>query len=194
MTDTRWNGEPCIARRITAIVADNAFFSGYWARDLVGTRRKAVEVTYNNATFYLDDEDEDSSGWAKVTSGGSPLSGHRSLYIDPDSIRPRRDDQADPDMPCPHENFDAHVAVNKVTSSETDATVVGYHADIKVNCADCSEPFRWSGVPAGSSPRQPMCSVDEIELRAPLRPASADSDFGFGLPSYSVGYRGPKAD
>jgi len=192
MTDTRWNGEPCIARRITAIVADSVFFSGYWARDLVGTRRDAVEVTYSNATFYLDDED--GSGWAKVTSGGSPRSGHLSLYIDPDSIRPRGDGQPDPDKPCPHETFDAFVAVNKVTSSETDSTVVGYHADIKVNCSACGEPFRWTGVPAGSSPRQAMCSVDETELRAPLRPASADPDFGLGLPGYSVRYSGPKAD
>jgi len=100
--------------------------------------------------------------------------------------------QADPDKPCPHDDFEAYVAVNKVTASETDATVVGYHADIKVNCADCGELFRWTGVPAGSSPRQPMCSVDETELRAPLRPASADPDFGLGLPGYSVNYRGPK--
>jgi hypothetical protein len=192
MTDTRWNGEPCIARRITAIVADSPFFSGYWARDLIGTRRDVVEVTYGNVTFYLDDED--GSAWAKVTNGGSPARGHRNLTIDPDSIRPRGEGQADPDKPCPHENFDAHVEVNRITASDGDPTVISYATDIKVNCHDCGEPFRWTGVPAGLSPRQPMCSVDETELRAPLRPASADPDFGLGLPGFSVGYRGPKAD
>ncbi|WP_439947213.1 hypothetical protein [Streptomyces sp. BBFR109] len=56
----------------------------------------------------------------------------------------------------------------------------------------CGEPFRWTGVQAGVSPRQPMCSVDETELRAPLRPASADPDFGLGLPGFTVNYREPE--
>src|SRR3546814_11603457 len=58
-------------------------------------------------------------------------------------------DLADLDKPCPHEDFDAFVEVNRVTASDTDPTVVGYHADIKVNCRDCGEPFRWTGVKAG---------------------------------------------
>jgi hypothetical protein len=32
-----------------------------------------------------------------------------------------------------------------------------------------------------------MCSVDETELRAPLRPASSDPDFGMGLPGFGIG-------
>ncbi|MBE4790986.1 hypothetical protein [Streptomyces caniscabiei] len=87
--ETRWNGEPCLARRVTAIVADSTFFPQYWARDLVGTHRKAVEVTYGGSTFFLDDED--GSAWAKVTSGGSPAHGHRDLVVDPGSIQPRSD-------------------------------------------------------------------------------------------------------
>jgi hypothetical protein len=179
----RWNGEPCQARRVTAIVADNGAFPQYWARHLVGTRRNAVEVTYTGRTFYIDDED--NSGWNKVTHGGPPFWGHRSLTIEPDSVQSR----IDPDRSCPHENFDAFVDVGRITASDNDPTVIGYSAEIKVNCRDCSEPFRWTGVPAGLSPRQPMCSVDETELRAPLRPASADPDFGLGLPGFSVNYR-----
>jgi hypothetical protein len=95
----------------------------------------------------------------------------------------------DPDRPCPHENFNAYVDVNRITASDTDPTVVGYNADIKVTCADCGEPFRWTGIPAGVSPRQPMCSIDETELHAPLRPASADPDFGLGLPGFAVTYQ-----
>jgi hypothetical protein len=34
-----------------------------------------------------------------------------------------------------------------------------------------------------------MCSVDESTLRAPLRPASADPDFGMGLPGFAVTWR-----
>ncbi|MEU7381540.1 hypothetical protein AB0A91_16360 [Streptomyces sp. NPDC042207] len=96
----------------------------------------------------------------------------------------------DPDRPCPHENFDAYVAVNRLTASDTDPTVVGYSAGIKVHCRDCGEPFRWTGVPAGVSPRRPMCSIDETELHAPLRPASADPDFGMGLPGFAVSFQG----
>jgi hypothetical protein len=173
--DTRWNGEPCQARRVTAIVADSTFFPEYWARDLVGTRRKAVEVMYGGSVFFLDDEDD--SGWAKVTSGGSPSHGHRNLVVDPDSIQAR----IDPDRPCPHEDFDAFVDVARITAGDNDPTVIGYTAEIRVNCRACGEPFRWTGVPAGLSPRQPTCSVDGTELRAPLRPASADPDFGLGL-------------
>ena len=95
----------------------------------------------------------------------------------------------DPDRPCPHLDFEAYVAVNRITTSDTDPTVIGYSANITVRCEACQEPFRWSGVAAGLSPARPMCSIDEATLMAPLRPASADPDFGLGLPGYSVSYR-----
>lgn len=96
---------------------------------------------------------------------------------------------ADQDKPCPHENFDVLALVNRRTASDNDPTVVGYSADIKINCRDCGEPFRWTGLRAGLSPAQPMCSLDETELRAPIRPASADPDFGLGLPGFAVTVR-----
>jgi hypothetical protein len=95
----------------------------------------------------------------------------------------------DPDAPCPHENFNAVVGVARLLGQE-DGPVVGFSAEIRVRCADCDEPFRWTGVPAGHSPREPRCSFDETELRAPLRPASADPDFGMGLPGFSINMRG----
>lgn len=95
---------------------------------------------------------------------------------------------ADPDRPCPHENFDAIVAVNRITATD-DGPVTAFNADIRVRCADCDEPFRWIGVPAGMSPALPMVSVDETELRAPLRPASSDPDFGLGIPGFAVQMR-----
>jgi len=101
----RWNGEPCEARRVRVVVADNARFPLYWARHLVGTERAAVEVTYNGQTFYLDDEGYDERpevqdymrergrpvrdhvgypgwGWEKVMAGGGPASGHASLEVE----------------------------------------------------------------------------------------------------------------
>lgn len=93
---------------------------------------------------------------------------------------------AAPDMPCPHEDFSANVEVNSITGSDEDATVIAYNTSITVSCAQCGEPFRWTGVQAGSSPARPMCSADETELRAPIRPASADPDFGLGIPGFAV--------
>lgn len=63
---------------------------------------------------------------------------------------------------------------------------MGYSADIRVRCAQCDEPFRWIGAPAGLLPTQPCVSIDETELRAPLRPASADPDCGLGIPGFAV--------
>lgn len=96
---------------------------------------------------------------------------------------------ANPDRACPHPDFIAFVEVNRLTASDDDPTVVGYTADIRVTCSGCGEPFRWTGIPAGMSPARPTCSVDEKTLHAPLRPASADPDFGLGLPGFSITYR-----
>ncbi|MER7971048.1 hypothetical protein ABTX35_18975 [Streptomyces sp. NPDC096080] len=87
MTETRWNGDPCTARRRRAVVTDNTAFPAYWARHLTGTLRDVVEVTYAGHTFYLDDED--GSAWRKVTTGGSPQTEHRTITIDPCTIQAR---------------------------------------------------------------------------------------------------------
>lgn len=77
---TFWNGQPTPAVPVRVIVADAPGVQQYWARDLVGTEREAVRVTYCGAVFYLDNED--GSGWRKVTDGrGSPRWGHRSLWV-----------------------------------------------------------------------------------------------------------------
>lgn len=94
----------------------------------------------------------------------------------------------DPDRPCPHEDFEAAVEVVRRTDTEG-GPVVGFTTSIRVWCKQCDEPFRWIGVQAGDVPERPMCSVDEVELRAPIRPASSDPDFGLGIPGYAVTWR-----
>lgn len=97
----------------------------------------------------------------------------------------------DQDRPCPHLNFEASVAVNRIGTEETaDGMPRAYMADVRVACEDCGEPFRWSGVRAGVNFAYPMVSVDETELHAPLRPASADPDFGMGLPGFAITHQG----
>lgn len=101
--ETYWQGEPCEARRVRVVVADNPEVPRYWARPYVGQIRDAVEVTYLRQTFYLDDEGYFAEapsrqgghgrregqigyagwGWHKVTTGrGSPSYGHASLTIE----------------------------------------------------------------------------------------------------------------
>lgn len=87
MIRTQWNGKPCTALRVTVTVADDDRSPQYWARRLVGTRRNAVLVEYDGKIFYLDDED--GSGWRKVTHGGSPRLAHSDLTIEPGSAEPR---------------------------------------------------------------------------------------------------------
>lgn len=82
-----WNGEPVEARQVVVVIADAPKFPAYWARDLVGQERAAVEINYAGHVFYIDDQEHDGvggpgCGWAKVTLGrGSPRFAHRSLEV-----------------------------------------------------------------------------------------------------------------
>lgn len=94
---------------------------------------------------------------------------------------------SNPDRPCMHLEFVANVAVNRISEAETsDGYPLAYSADITVTCAGCDEKFRWVGLSAGLSPDGPTVSPDETELRAPLRPASSDPDFGLGIPGFAI--------
>jgi hypothetical protein len=95
---------------------------------------------------------------------------------------------ADPDKPCLHEDFQVWAEVNRLSAAEG-GPVDAYAADIKINCANCQEPFRWIGLQAGLMRDRPMVSVDETQLRAPIRPASSDPDFGLGIPGFAVTWR-----
>lgn len=76
---TFWNGEPTPARKVRVIVGPSPKPT-WWCAELAGQERAAVEVSYFGDRFYLDDED--GSGWAKVTQGrGSPQYGHSSLPV-----------------------------------------------------------------------------------------------------------------
>lgn len=93
----------------------------------------------------------------------------------------------DPDRACGHEDFEAHVEVNRLTHGN-DPAVIGYAAEVKIDCARCGEKFRFIGMPAGMMPDRPACSPDETEARLPIRPASSDDDFGMGIPGFAVRY------
>lgn len=74
---TYWNGEPAQARK--CLIRCGVVDPGHWALLLTGKQREAVEVVYNDETFYLDNAD--GEGWYKVTEGmGSPRWAHRGLH------------------------------------------------------------------------------------------------------------------
>ena len=102
-----------------------------------------------------------------------------------DHVNCQRTEPIDPDVACEHMDFGSVVEVNRITQSDG-GPVIAYSADVKVECAHCGEQFRFIGVPAGLSPAHPTVSVDETELRVPIRPASADPDFGLGIPGFAI--------
>lgn len=93
-----------------------------------------------------------------------------------------------PDRPCPHPDFSAVVNVGRIGEEDPGANGMprAYMCEVCVSCAACGEPFRFIGAPAGLSFTQPMLSVDEKTLHAPIRPASSDPDFGLGIPGYAI--------
>lgn len=87
---------------------------------------------------------------------------------------------------CEHPDFAAFVEVNRLTASDDDPTVVGFTAEIRIECAVCSEPFLFRGVPVGMLPYRPAMSVDRMELRVPISPRGADESFGRNIPGFTV--------
>lgn len=65
---------------------------------------------------------------------------------------------------CPHADFQASVSVHRFLDTGK------FMADVLVRCARCGEPFRFVGVPSGLDFERPMCSIDGLELRAPIEP------------------------
>ena len=74
-------------------------------------------------------------------------------------------------MACQHENFQCDCQIGRLLHKDGGA-VTGYTADIKVKCVDCGVSFRFVGLPAGNHHSEPRVSVDGIELRAPIEPAT----------------------
>jgi len=87
---TEWNYLPNPARKVTVRVGSCAKPT-YWHNGLEGTIRKAVAVKdYDGTEFLIDDED--GQGWYKVTHGGGPDLGHKSLPGDSVIVSEVRDE------------------------------------------------------------------------------------------------------
>jgi len=96
----------------------------------------------------------------------------------------------DPDRPCRHEDFVAQVEVNRLLSDDEDDEPRGFAATVRIWCKLCEESFTFMGVPTvGLLADELTISPDATELRIPVRPRSAEPDFGLGLPGFSVRQR-----
>lgn len=62
-------------------------------------------------------------------------------------------------MNCKHELFKANVDVNRLSDSGR------FQADIRINCEQCGEAFRFLGLPAGLDLNGASVSVDGTEAR-----------------------------
>lgn len=92
---------------------------------------------------------------------------------------------ADPDRPCPHRRTEVVAQVMHLTRGEA-GPVEGYSVELRLNCGDCGDRFRWLGLPIGVSPIRPTSDVEAFVMRAPVCPESLPVDFGFGLPGVGM--------
>ncbi len=65
---------------------------------------------------------------------------------------------------CNHEDFTAHVAVNRLEDTGQ------FAADVTIRCAQCQTPFTFLGLPGGLRPDTATISVDGTEARLPIKP------------------------
>lgn len=72
-------------------------------------------------------------------------------------------------MTCAHENFKCHCGVGRL-SAEEGGPITHYTAEIRIECAECGEPFQFLGLPMGHSAYGAATSVDALELRAAIKP------------------------
>lgn len=78
------------------------------------------------------------------------------------------------ERPCEHANFQAVCNVNRLSKVEG-GPITGYSVDVRVLCDDCKLPFRFIGLPGGSSPAYPTTSIDGAEARMPIGPSDSTS-------------------
>lgn len=73
---------------------------------------------------------------------------------------------------CTHDNLIASTTVNHLLDTEPPQAML----DLRVQCADCHEPFTFRGMLAGVNFDQPRVSADRYEARLPIEPASAAAE------------------
>lgn len=71
---------------------------------------------------------------------------------------------------CLHKDFIVDAKVYRLTETGDSDKIIGYSCEIKVKCKHCELPFEWIGLPYGMNPSMPTVSLDNLELRARIKP------------------------
>lgn len=86
---------------------------------------------------------------------------------------------------CDHKDFKASVTVNRLED------VGGFVADVRINCAECNEPFAFLGLPRGVDLLGATTSYDGLEANLAIRPRDElDKPFDPHVRGFRV--RGPR--
>ena len=95
-------------------------------------------------------------------------------------------------MSCEHPDFTAWVDVNRVTSPQDKMQVIGFAADVRVECTKCKRRFGFRGLTPGMPSNEPGVTVDAIEAHLPLISPEELEAFGplaaLKMPSGLSGY------
>ena len=67
-------------------------------------------------------------------------------------------------MDCEHRDFRVRMEVSSFEDTWR------FTAAVRIECAECGEPFRFLGVTAGVALRHPTVSKNGLELVAPIEP------------------------
>ena len=87
------------------------------------------------------------------------------------------------DRDCTHEDFNAHVEVNRITQVEGGPPVV-YTAEIKVECRKCGQEMEFVGLPHGMSFYRPTMSMNCDKVCLPM--VIPGEEVPAGLAGFSV--------
>jgi hypothetical protein len=83
--------------------------------------------------------------------------------------------------PCEHRNFAANVSVSRLEDSGH------FSADVKINCAECGESFRFLGLPVGFDLSGASVSADGTEARLAIGTAETVANiFDKGCTGFTV--------
>lgn len=71
---------------------------------------------------------------------------------------------------CPHLDFEAQVAVNRIEDNAT------FCAEVAIKCKHCKTLFKFLGLPHGVLTGKPSVSFGGVEARLPIAPMTSEED------------------
>lgn len=89
---------------------------------------------------------------------------------------------------CDHPNFSAQVDVNRL-SQKDGGPITSYVSEIRVECAECGQPFKFICPDVGMMTDRPCISPNGQELRVYVEPSDGSLDPTLRPPAFSIHHR-----